>query len=179
MDENKHTAASRYCELLRRHERMLRWLCLRRAFGDPSLADDYYQEVALSLWRQLPSFMPDIPLRQERAYVKEAARFVLSRCSRKRHPDLRVLQAEMITTFGQIDNGDSENEQLLNAFTDALPEGERLTVGLYRAGYSVTEIALFLNISPNAASHRLRRAIERMCEMYEKECNTINRMHHE
>ena len=176
MNENRHNAAAHYRELICRHERMLRWLCLRRAFGDPSLADDYFQEVALSLWRQLPSLTPDIPLRQERAYVKEAARFVLGHCSRKERRDLKGLQAEMIIVLDQCDRDD---EQLLNTFIDALPKRERLAVGLYRVGYSISEIAKFLNIQPSAVSQSINRAIVRMRNMYEKECNTINRMHHE
>lgn len=176
MNENRHSTAARYRELICRHERMLRWLCLRRAFGDPSLADDYFQEVALSLWQHLPSLKSDIPLRQERAYVKEAARFVLGHCSRKERRDLKGLQAEMTIVFDQCDR---ENEQLLNTFIDALPQRERIAVGLYRVGYSKTEIAKFLDLQPNAVSQSINRAIARMREMYEKECNIINRLHHE
>lgn len=179
MNEKPHSAIGRYHELLRRHERLLRWLCLRRAYGDIDLADDYYQEVALTLWRLLPSLTAVMPPKQERAFVKTTARNVLGHCSRKNPPDLLMLQAEMITAFGRVDDGDAENEQLLNAFADALPEGERLAVGLYRSGYSVAEIARFLGITPDAASHRLRRAIEKMCQMYEKENNIIKNIRHE
>ena len=175
MERDPHNAAARYCELLYRHERMLRWQCLRRAHGDPSLADDYFQEVALTLWRQLPTLEPGIPLRQEREYVKQAARFTLGHCSRRKPPDLRRLQAEMAIAFGQRSQ---EDELSLNSLVDALPGEDRMMVELYRAGYTATDMALFLGMRPNTVSQRLRRAVARMREMYEKECDTINDMHH-
>ena len=63
MNDNLHSAAARFRELLKRHERMLRWMCLRRAY-------DYFQEVSLALWQELLSLTPDLPPKQERAYVK-------------------------------------------------------------------------------------------------------------
>ena len=173
MNEKNHSAASRYCEILRRHERMLRWLCFRHAYGDIDLADDYFQEVAFSLWKQLHDLSTVSTLEEERSYIKKGALFVLSHCSRKKHPDLLTLHAEMITSFGEADNGYDENDQLLSSLIDALPKGERITTGLYRAGYSLNEIALFLGTTPNAISQRLHRALARMRDMYEKECETL------
>lgn len=168
MNEKLHSAAARYSELLRRHEHMLRWLCLRRAYADIELSDDYFQEVCLFLWRQLPSLPSGMPYKQERLYVKKLAVSALSRCSRKNRPDVRCIDPEMIIA---VDQHAKENEQLLNDLVDALPGDDRLVVGLYRAGYEVAGIALYLGISPNAASHRLRRAIARMQSIMEKENN--------
>lgn len=178
MNEQGHNTISRYCEILRRHERMLRWLCLRHAFGDIELANDYFQEVALSLWKHLHDLSTEPTPAEERSYVKKGALFVLGRCSRKKHPDLLTLHAEMIASFGKADNGYDENDQLLSSLIDALPERERLTVGLYRVGYTVNEIALFLGVTPNAVSKRLHRALNKMREMYEKECETLQQENH-
>ena len=175
-NENRHSAAANYGSLLQRHERMLRWMCLRRAFGDPDLADDYYQEVALTLWRHLPDFDNDLSWRKERAYVKQAARCVLSHCSRKRHPDLQRLEAEMVIA---LDQRDKDDEQLLNTFVNELPEGERTVVGLYRSGYSFEEIGVFLHLSSEAVRQRLHRATLKMQKMYEKECDTIKNKQYE
>jgi len=175
MDEKRQSAAARYCGLLRRHERMLRWLCLRHAYGDPDLADDYFQEVSLTLWRHLPDLDPDLPGRQERSYVKQSARFALGHCRRGQRMDLQRLRAEMVVAF---DQGDKEGEQMLNALVGSLSGDDRIVVGLYRSGYEVSEIARFLGISANAASQRLHRAVERMRAMYDKECETIKNMHH-
>ena len=159
MNEKLHSAAARYSELLRRHERMLRWLCLRRAYADIELSDDYFQEVCLFLWRQLPSLPSDMPYKQEHRYVKKLALSALSHCSRKNRPEVKSIDPEMIIA---IDQHAKENEQFLNDLVDALPEDDRIVVGLYRAGYEVADIALYLGISPNAASHRFRRAIAKM-----------------
>lgn len=175
MDRERHGAAARYREFLHRHERLLRWLCLRRALGDPDLADDYFQEVSLSLWRYLPNIDSDMTGRQERFLVKRIARFALGHCTRGRHPDLRQLQAEMMIA---LDRRDKEDESLLNTFAEALPKKERVVVGLYRSGYEVAEIATFLDMKPNAVSQRLHRAVRMMQTMYEKENNRIKQMSH-
>lgn len=176
MPENHHSATARYCELIRRHERMLRWLCLRHAHGDAGRADDYFQEVALSLWEQLPVILPDISPQQERSYIKEAAHLVLSHCSRKKQIDLQKLQIEMTLAFDR--HGD-ENEQLLNNLMDALPKDDYLIVKYYRAGFTAPDIAHILGLKPNTVSQRLHRAIVKMCNIYENENSTLKKIHHE
>lgn len=176
MNENHHSAAARYCELIRRHERMLRRLCLWRAHGDPNRADDYFQEVALSLWEQLPDILPDIPLQQERSYVKKAARLALSHCSRKKQPDMQKLQIEMTLA---LDRHSSENEMLLDNLMEALPEDDCLVVKYYRAGFPTSAIARILGTNPNAVSQHLHRAIVKMCRIYENDINTLKKIHHE
>ena len=175
MNENTHSAAARYCELIRRHERMLRWLCLRHAHGDPGLADDYFQEVALTLWEQLPDILPDIPPQQERSYVKQAARHVLGHCSRRKPLDLQKLQIEMTLAF---DRHSGENERLLNDLMEALPEDDYLVVKYYRAGFPAADIGRILGLTPNAVSQRLHRAVAKMCALYENDNNTLNKIHH-
>lgn len=175
MKEACHSPAAQYSELILRHERRLRWLCLRRAHGDIDLADDYFQEVALTLWKLLPAFPTPLPPRQESAYIKQMALKVLANCSRKKQVDLRQLQIEMITA---LDRQREENEQLLNAFTDALPEKYRTVVALYRSGYEHSEIAHFLDLNVDAVRQRLHRATVMMRDMYEKENETINNLRH-
>lgn len=175
MERERHNAA-RYRELLSRHERLLRWLCRRRALGDTDLADDYFQEVVLSLWRFLPNIDPDITGRQERALVKRIAGYALGHCTRKRRPDLQHLQVEMTIA---LDRQNKEDEDLLNTFAEALPEEERFVVGLYRSGYEVAEIATILGLNPNTVSQRLHRAVQSMRTMYENECKRIKHMNHE
>ena len=173
MNDNLHSAAARFRELLSRHERMLRWMCLRRAYADIELADDYFQEVSLVLWQEIPTLTPDLPPRQERAYVKKVARFALSHCSRKNRHNLQHLEPEMIIALDQLDK---ENEQFLNDLVDALPESDRLVVGLYRAGYEAPDIARFLGTSTNAVSQRYRRAVAKMKAIVEKENNLLKKV---
>ena len=146
MNEGVHNTAVRYCELLLRHERMLRWQCLRRAHWDPDIADDYFQEVALTLWQQLPALEAGITPLQERAYVKQAARFVLGHCSREKPLDLQRVRMEMAAAFAQRDK---EDEMSLNSLVNALPEEDRQFVEFYRAGYSASDISHFLGLKSN------------------------------
>lgn len=166
MKEENNSAAIRYCALLRRHERSLRWLCLRRAWGDPDLADDYFQEVSLLLWRYLDRFYPSLSPRQERAYVKRAALYALSHCSRKKRLDQQLLRDDLTAALEQRDR---EDEQLLNSLVEELPEDDRIVVGLFRAGYDTGDIARFLGITPNAVSQRLHRIVTKMRTLYYKE----------
>lgn len=181
MSEKKHNLLlSRYCELISRHERMLRWQCLRHAYGDIDLSDDYFQEVALSLWRYFPSLSSllsnELSPEQERAHIKRIARFALSHCSRKKRVDLQQLKIEMLCAF---DHQGKEDEQLLDTFVNALPENYRTVISFYRLGYSDSEIADLLDLTPNAVRQRRYRAVAMMRSMYEKECNIINQTHHE
>lgn len=175
MKEVCHSPAAQYNELILRHERRLRWLCLRRTHGDITLADDYFQEVALTLWKHLPEFPLSLPRHQENAYIKQVALKVLANCSRKKSVDLRKLQIEMVTA---LDRQKDENEQLLNTFAAALPEKYRSVVALYRSGYELSEIAHFLDLTPNTVRQQLHRATVMMRDMYEKENQTINNLRH-
>lgn len=154
------TPADRYCELIMRHERMLRWLCLRRARGNPDLADDYFQEVSLSLWRALPDIAPGIPIRQERSYVRRAALYTLGHCSRHLQPDLSRLSCDLsLVLNAQPDAAADEDEHYLDEIIALLPPQMRTLLGLYRSGYTLDEIALYLDINPSAARQRYHRAI--------------------
>lgn len=171
MERSTTSPAGRYRELIMRHRRMLRLLCLRRAHGDPSVADDFYQEVVLSLWRYLDGILTDVHPLQERVYVRRAALFALGHCTRGRKPDVERLEAEMTMALDELDR---DNERFLDDLVAALPsESERQAVGLYRSGYSYDDIGLFLGISPNAVAQRIHRAVEHMRQIYEQEQRTI------
>ena len=166
--------AARYRELVMRHRRMLLRLCLKRAFGDPSEAADLYQEVALTLWRYMGTLLPDIPPRQERAYVRRAATFALNHCTRGKKPDLERLEAALAVA---LDETDHDNERLLDDLAAALPsEAERQAVALYRSGYTYDEVARIFGTTPNAVAQRIHRAVEHMQQIYEQEIQTINNL---
>lgn len=103
---------------------------------------------------------------------EKAARFALSHCSRKNRHNLQHLEPETIIALDQLDK---ENEQFLNDLVDALPESDRLVVGLYRAGYEAPDIARFLGTSTNAVSQRYRRAVAKMKAIVEKENNLLKK----
>lgn len=176
MSEDCHRKdVSLFKEFLVRHERMLRWQCLKCAYGDPDRADDYFQDVVLSLWRYLPALPLELPPKEERAYVKRAARLALSKCRRKRRPDLRRLQVELADT---LDSRRREGEELLNTLSGSLPEKYGEVVRLYRTGFNTSEIAQILGIGEEVVRQRIHRATVKMREMYEKECRTIKHIHH-
>lgn len=107
--------------------------------------------------------------------MKRIAGYALGHCTRGRRQDLRQLQVEMTIA---LDRSNKDDKGLLNTFAEALPEEERVVVGLYRSGYKVAEIATFLDMKPNAVSQRLHRAVRMMQTMYEKECNMIKQVNH-
>lgn len=174
METVKPSAAARYRELVMRHRTLLRWLCLRRALGDPDVADDYFQEISLTLWRYLGNISPDASPKQERAYVRQAALYALGHCRRDGKADLYRLEADLAVA---LDESGREHEQFLDDLVAALPsEEDRLVAGLYRSGYTASDIALYLGISPNAASQRIHRLGERLRDIYQKEMQTLKHL---
>lgn len=132
---------------------------------NPEARNDLLQEAAIAIWRALPAFRGDGPLK---AFV---ARIVRNRCI------THVARAARGPRAAEIDGGltsrertpeealdqNQQRERLLHSIR-AMPLPQREVVVLALEGFSQGEIADALGISENAVTLRYMRAKQRLKE---------------
>lgn len=126
---------------------------------DPYLARDAAQESFLQAWRRLET------LREPAAFLSWF-RAVVRHCSLAVRDDRRLPNGERFDEQTVVARGPGPERQAQSAETareiraaiDALPESLRASVVLHHIdGYSVADVATFLDISVAAAKKRLER----------------------
>ncbi|MCW2636290.1 MAG: sigma-70 family polymerase sigma factor [Blastococcus sp.] len=128
---------------------------LRRR-ADPSTADDVLGDVLLVLWRRLDDVPDDLPL----PYAYGVARGCLANSRRGAARQERVLQR---LAHEARPTADADDDGRLTEALDALPEADRELLRLWAwEQLPPRELALALDISPNAASIRLHRAKQKL-----------------
>lgn len=127
--------------------------------ADPSLRDDLLQDVALALWKALPTWRGDASLKTFVARVahNRGASHVVS-CTRR--PRTRELDEGLVDpTRGPEAHAQLEQKRLrLQDAVRALPLTLRQVVTLALEGFSQQEIAEALGLSANNVAVRLNRA---------------------
>ncbi|RDI97403.1 sigma-70 family RNA polymerase sigma factor [Dyella solisilvae] len=145
-------------QLLREHAGLLSRIAASYE-ADRALRDDLLQDMALALWRALPSWRGDAPLRAFVARVahNRGATHVIGQMRRPVGGELSEDWAE--SRHGP--DGHAELEQRRVHLQDAvrrLPLSLRQAVTLALEGFSHAEIADTLGITANSVGVRLSRA---------------------
>ncbi len=134
--------------------------------GDYQLAQDAAQEAFVEVYRTLPS------LRAPAGFAVWLRKIVFKHCDRlTRGRQIKTVPIEAAENLAspalpveQAAEG-RETSQKVQQAIQALPKGERLTIGLfYRGGYSHREIADFLGISSALVKSRLHQGRSRLKE---------------
>jgi RNA polymerase sigma-70 factor, ECF subfamily len=129
---------------------------------DPVSADDVLADVLLVLWRRLD----DVPDQAPLAYAYGVARGCLANNRRSAVRQDRVVAR--LAREPRPDDGDPEDplDGALDEALAALSEGDRELLRLWAwEQLPPREIALALDISPNAVSIRLHRAKQKVKEL--------------
>lgn len=126
---------------------------------DPGLRDDLLQDIALALWRALPTWREEAPLKAFVARVahNRGATHVLGQMRRAPTAELSEQLAE--ARPGPDTHTELEQNRLrLQHAVHALPLALRQAVTLALEGFSHAEIADTLGITANSVGVRLNRA---------------------
>ncbi len=127
--------------------------------ADPSLRDDLLQDIALALWKAVPTWRGDASLKTFVARVahNRGASHVVN-CTRR--PRTRELDEDLAdSTRGPESHAQLEQKRLrLHDAVRALPLNLRQTVTLELEGFTQQETAEALGISANNVAVRLNRA---------------------
>lgn len=156
-----------YAVLLREYEPLIQRV-LRAYEADPSAREELAQDVALALWRALPSFRGEAGMK---TFVARIAQNVAVSNIRRR---LRAPRVEPLCDTLRDDGPTahlerrSAYEQLLNA-VQRLPLIYRQVVALALEDFSMKEVAEALEISEGAAAVRLTRARGLLSQMMRNE----------
>lgn len=144
--------------LLREHAGLLSRIAASYE-ADPALRDDLLQDMAFALWRALPAWRGEAPLR---AFIARVAhnRGATHVIGEVRRPPGEPLNGDWMTPCHGPE-GHAEQEQRRVRLQDAvrrLPVSLRQAVTLALEGFSHAEIAETLGISANSVGVRLHRA---------------------
>lgn len=151
-----------YEDVVRRHARLIRYVCAGRSGGDEELCKDLIQEVSVGLWLHLDSYRSG---RLEGAWVYWRARKVLNDFFRHRLPEHERLSREIADTVAE--ETCEGREQLEDIMAHLAPDERRLLeLRLEEAG--VEEMAARLQCSTSAVYKRLRHVMEKAHEINEK-----------
>lgn len=145
-------------ELLREHAGLLSRIAASYE-ADPALRDDLLQNMALALWRSLPSWRGDAPLRAFVARVahNRGATHVIEQMRRPAASELSDDWAE--PRHGPEGHAELEQRRArLERAVRQLPLALRQAVTLALEGFSHAEIAQTLGITANSVGVRLNRA---------------------
>lgn len=158
---------SDYEGVLREHQPLIERV-LRAYEADPSVREELAQEVALALWRALPSYRGEAGLR---TFVARIAHNVAVGNVRRR---VRSPRSEPLSETLPDDRSAqrlefrSDQERLVSAVR-RLPLAYRQVVTLALEDFSAREIGHALDISEGAAAVRLSRARGLLADMMRQE----------
>ena len=155
---------SRYTELVLRHERMIRTLCLRRSDNDVDLLD-LAQEVRIELWRRFVTSDGSLRAWPEGLWIFWHTRSAVSHRHRRPRPELVMLDRHMVEEITEEENN---ADRLVDELAEGLPPEYANLLEQLRQGYSVAEIAKASSTPLETVKSRRRRLIELMRQHAEK-----------
>lgn len=151
-----------YEEVVRRHARLICYVCAGRSGGDEELCKDLIQEVSIGLWLHLDSYRSG---RLEGAWVYWRARKVLNDYFRHRLPSPERLSSEIADTVAE--ETCEGREQLEDIMAHLAPDERRL-LELRLEETGVDEMAASLQCSTSTVYKRLHRVMAKAQEINEK-----------
>jgi len=128
----------------------------------PSERDDLYQDIALALWRAMPSFRGEASLRTFAYRVAHNRGVTYS--TRRRPTPVQADETHLVSATPcpeQHLDRVTARKQLQDAVR-TLPVGQRQVLTLALEGFRQTEIAEIVGITPTNVSVRLSRARKRL-----------------
>ena len=149
---------TRYSELVLRHERMIRTLCLRQS-DDAELLKDLAQEVRIGLWERYLACGGNLGVWPEALWVYWQTRTVTSRRRRLQRAELVRLSEQMVETIAA---GDDAAAELVDELAEGLPELYADLLRQLREGYSVAEIAERCGEPLATVKSRRQRLVEQL-----------------
>ncbi len=149
---------SEFSALLHEHAGLL-WRIAASYEADPALRDDLMQDIAIALWRALPTWRNEAPLKSFVARVahNRGASHVAGQI---RRPTTTHLDEHHVDLRDGPDTHTALTQDLerLQEAVRALPLALRQAVTLALEGFSHAEIADTLGVNTNSVSVRLNRA---------------------
>lgn len=142
----------------------------------PELAEDVAHDTMITLWRKNPPApLDDHDLRRLRAFAYLIAAGHMRNAERKIAGERGMLAVICNDGLLESPRADPTAEAVLPGRLDALlphlrPDDRRALV-LLSAGFKTAEIAELLHVSPKAASMRLRRARDRLRQLWEAQAS--------
>ncbi len=155
---SRHDLFTRYSDLLLRHERLIRVLCLRRT-DDEEFLKDLAQEVRIELWERYVECGGKLGAWPEGLWVFWQTRSVTSRRRHLPHSELVVLNRRMVESIAADSDGADE---LVDELAEGLAPQFADLLRLLREGYSVAEIAERTGEPMETVKSRRRRLVELM-----------------
>lgn len=126
--------------------------------ADPAIRQDLIQDMSVGVWRALPKWRGDAPLR---SYVARVAQNHgvdhISRAMSRRESELIDVHVDPAADPERSADLDQRRDRLLQAVR-RLPVGQRQVVVLSLEGFSQREIADVLGLEENTINQRLSRA---------------------
>lgn len=148
-----------YDLLVRRHLKLIRFLCRRRSRGDAYLYSELTQEVFLDLWSNMPLFNPSYGRWAQRRWVEMRCRGVFSRWLRgRRDPGVPLEGVDDLLAESPPD----DLREVVEELAAGLSPRERQVLDLLMEDYSVGEIAAMLGLGPRNVSQIRQRIIKKM-----------------
>lgn len=154
----------RYTDLVLRHERMIRALCLRRSDNDDEM-QDLAQEVRIELWRRFAACGGGLGAWPEGLWVFWYTRAVVSHRRRRPHNELVMLDRHMVEDIAEEEDA---ADRIVDELSEGLPPDLATLLEQLRQGYSVAEIAELTNTPFDTVKSRRRRLVELMRQRAEE-----------
>lgn len=151
-----------YEAVVRRHAKLIRYVCAGRSGGNEELCKELIQEVSIGLWLHLDSYRPG---RLEGTWVYWRARKVINDFFHQRIPSPERLSSEIVDTLAEETY---EGREQLEEIMVRLTPNERRLMEMQLEEMDVDEMAAKLQCSTNAVYKRLRRVMAKARIINEK-----------
>ena len=158
MEQHSRQRYEDYKSFMRRHQATVWHVCYDFARGDIQRCEDMVQEVWIMLWLRFDT-MTSRTEWQQRVWVRRVTRSVLVDLSRREHPPLEPINAEIVET---VTAETSDVAECIDDLFAALTPDEQRLMRMRLDGYSAEEIAAEQKIENNAVYQRVNRIMNKL-----------------
>ena len=152
-------------QLLAEYDSTIKRRCFLWSNGDEERGRDAYQEVLQVIWKQLNDECVSVDGFKGRLWVINQTRRALQACRGKYvkgHPitDLHI------NTLAEANADERSATETINELKEYLGHDEKMLLKYIEEGYENKDIAILMNVTPNAINQRKHWLIIRMREIY-------------
>ncbi|WP_448546629.1 RNA polymerase sigma factor [Thalassotalea fusca] len=153
-----------FTEWMTMHEKLLRHIIVGFE-AKPAIQDELFQEIALNIWRALPSFRADASVKTFVAriahnvlatHVAKSVRTIKTESEEKHNLQDHEVDNQNVTPYQALDQHQRQQKLLASIRRLTLEQQQVITLAL--EGMSYQEIAEVLSITTNLVGVRLQRA---------------------